>query len=229
MVAYSDVLALQKQVVEDVSCGVCDSTLLVCQHPAVITYGRRADRRNILASPEEIASSGISLCGTDRGGDVTYHGPGQVVFYPIFDLKQFGQDLRQYMRMLEEAIIVPLRERFGLNAYRKTGLTGVWVGPYKVAFIGIAVRKWVAYHGISLNISVDRDAFSMIRPCGLDTKVGSINDFFKDEVSSETICDLVVEHMAQIFGFETVEKSSTVLISHLPVRQAGIIKKDYTD
>ncbi|MDD5019515.1 MAG: lipoyl(octanoyl) transferase LipB [Candidatus Omnitrophica bacterium] len=205
MVPYAEALALQKQVAEDISRGVCGHTLLVCQHPAVITYSRKGGRRHILVSPEEIARRGIALCETDRGGDVTYHGPGQTVFYPVFDLREFGQDLHRYMRMLEEVVIVPLREHFGLNAIRRKGLRGVWVGPYKIAFIGIAVRKWVAYHGLSLNISVDREAFSLIKPCGLDVQVGSINDFFKDEVSSETICDMILEHLKEVFQFEVVQ------------------------
>ncbi len=202
MIPYAEAADLQKKLVEDVANGVTGNTLLVCQHPAVITYGRHCHRHHILVPEEEIRRRGIELCQTDRGGDVTYHGPGQAVFYPILDLKKIGQDLHQYLRMLEEAAIAPLRERFGLNAYRRDGLTGVWVGPYKVGFIGIAVKKWVAYHGMSLNVGVDPESFSLIKPCGLNLRVASINDFFSDEVSLEEICDMIVEQMAHIFQFE---------------------------
>ena len=202
LIPYAEAFDLQKKLVEDVARGASPNTLLVCQHPAVITYGRRRGLTYILVPEEEIARRGIELHQTDRGGDVTYHGPGQAVFYPIFDLKKLGQDLHHYMRMLEEAVITPLREHFGLNAYRKEGLTGVWVGPYKVGFIGIAVKRWVAYHGMSLNVGVDPGSFSLIRPCGLDVKVASINDFFSDEVRLETICDMIVEQMAHVFQFE---------------------------
>lgn len=202
MISYAEAFDLQKRLAEEVARGACPHTLLVCQHPAVITYGRRAGRANILVPEEEIVSRGIALYETDRGGDVTYHGPGQAVFYPIFDLKGLCKDLHLYMRMLEEAAIAPLREHFGLNAYHRRGLTGVWVGPYKVGFIGIAVKKWVAYHGMSLNVSVDPGPFFLIKSCGLDVKVGSINDFFSDDVALETICDMIVEQIAEVFQFE---------------------------
>jgi len=202
LIPYAAAAELQRKLVGDVASGVSKDTLLVCQHPAVITYGRHCNRNHILVSDEELRRRGIELYQADRGGDVTYHGPGQAVLYPIFDLKKIGQDLHHYMRMLEEAVIAPLREHFGLNAYRREGLTGVWVGPYKVGFIGIAVRRWVAYHGISLNVGVDPESFSMIRPCGLDVKVASINDFFSDEVSLDEICDMIVEQIAHVFQFE---------------------------
>jgi len=202
LIPYAEAFDLQKKLVEEVACGTSPNTLLVCQHPAVITYGRHRGRANILVPEEEIARRGIELHQTDRGGDVTYHGPGQAVFYPIFDLKKIGQDLRHYIRMLEEVVVAPLREHFGLNAYRREGLTGVWIGPYKVGFIGIAVKRWVAYHGMSLNVGVDPGFFSLIRPCGLDVKVASINDFFSDEVRLETICDMIVQQMAHVFQFE---------------------------
>ncbi|QAT16821.1 lipoyl(octanoyl) transferase [Candidatus Velamenicoccus archaeovorus] len=202
LIPYAEACNLQKKLVEEVACGVSVNTLLVCQHPAVITYGRRCGHDHILVSENEIRRRGIELCQTDRGGDVTYHGPGQAVFYPIFDLKKIGQDLHYYMRMLEEAAIAPLKEHFGLNAYRREGMTGVWIGPYKVGFIGIAVKKWVSYHGMSLNVGVDPEFFSLIKPCGLDVKVASINDFFSDEVQLETICDMIVEQMAHVFQFE---------------------------
>ena len=202
-IEYREAFALQKRIVNQVISGEAPNTLITCEHPHVITLARHSKKDNILASQSQLHKFGVEICSTDRGGDVTYHGPGQIVLYPIFDLRQGKKDLHLYLRNLEQCIINVLRDNFGLNAYRKTGLTGVWVGPYKVASIGIGIRNWVAYHGLALNVKADKQYFSLIKPCGMDIAVASINDFFDDDVSVETIREMLVVSVKEIFDFET--------------------------
>lgn len=194
-----EAFSLQKKIVHDVIDGQASHTLITCQHPHVITFSRRARRENIVASEEELKKFGVGICCADRGGDVTYHGPGQIVLYPIYDLRRDKKDLHLYLRKLEEVVIGCLRDNFGLNAHRKGGFTGVWVGPYKVASIGIGVRHWVAYHGLSLNVEADKAYFSLIKSCGLDAKMASINDFFDDDVSVESVRGMLVKNFCKVF------------------------------
>ncbi|OIO36341.1 MAG: lipoyl(octanoyl) transferase [Candidatus Omnitrophica bacterium CG1_02_44_16] len=202
---YLKAFLVQKDVVAKVIAGQAPDTLITCEHPHVITLSRRSKIENLLVSQGELKKWGVGIFCANRGGDVTYHGPGQIVLYPIFDLKHDKKDLHLYLRKLEQAVIDTLRENFGLNAYRKNGLTGVWVGPYKVASIGIGVKNWVSYHGLSLNVCADKRYFSFIKSCGLDVKMASINDFFDDNVSVKTVRDLLVESMGKIFSFTSLE------------------------
>jgi len=181
LIEYREALALQKKLVAELVSGWGSETLVVCEHPSVITYGRRADVANILVGPSDLSARGIRVHFADRGGDVTYHGPGQVVIYPIIDLRRRTRDLHFYLRQLEFCVINALRERYGLNAYAKQGLTGVWVGPYKIASIGIGVKNWVTYHGVGVNVATDMEAFETIRACGGDGKMAAISQFFRDE------------------------------------------------
>jgi lipoate-protein ligase B len=200
MIEYQKSLDLQKKIVKKVIDGEVSDTLITCQHPHVITLSRLAKKENILVSCEELKKLGVGICWTDRGGDVTYHGPGQIVLYPIFNLKEDKKDLHIFLRNLEEVVIRALRNNFGLNAYRKSGLTGVWVGPYKVASIGIGVSHWVTYHGLSLNVRTDKKFYNLIKPCGLpDVKIASINDFFDDDVSLETVRLMLLKSIQDIF------------------------------
>jgi len=202
---YLKAFLVQKDVVSKVIAGKAPNTLITCEHPHVITLSRRSKSENLLVGQGELKKWGVGICCADRGGDITYHGPGQIVLYPIFDLKQDKKDLHLYLRKLEQVVIDTLRDNFGLNAYRKDGLTGVWVGPYKVASIGIGVKNWVSYHGLSLNVCADKRYFSFIKSCGLDVKMASITDFFEDEVSVKTVRDLLITSMGKIFGFEILE------------------------
>jgi lipoate-protein ligase B len=198
---YPSALEAQKKIVEDVIGGRRPNTLLTCEHPAVITYGRRASLKNILVEGDVLRRNGVSVYAADRGGDVTFHGPGQVVLYPIMDLSHGFRDIHAYLRALEQVVINALRDFYGLNAYRREGMTGVWVGPYKVSSVGIGVRRWVAYHGLSLNVSVDKKYFSFLKPCGLDAPVASIADFFNEKISYAETRDLLVEHFKDVFSF----------------------------
>ena len=201
VIDYIEALGVQRRIVNDIISGKAPSTLLTCEHPHVITLSRRSRRENIIANEAELKKWGVGVCCADRGGDVTYHGPGQIVLYPLFDLRKGKKDLHLYLRNLEQVVINALRDNFGLNAHRKIGMTGVWVGPYKVASIGIGVKGWVSYHGFALNVKTDKKYFSLIKPCGLDVPMASINDFFDDDVTIESVRDMLIENIKDVFNF----------------------------
>ncbi|HEX8394801.1 MAG TPA: lipoyl(octanoyl) transferase LipB [Longimicrobium sp.] len=176
LISYADALALQADLVRLRRAGEIPDTLLLLEHPHVITLGSGSHDENVLVSAEERAERGIELFETGRGGDVTYHGPGQLVGYPIFDLKPDRQDLHRYLRDIEDALIGVLGD-FGLTGGRKDGLTGVWVGERKLAAIGVRVSSgWITSHGFALNVQTDLSMFGTIIPCGIrDHGVGSLS------------------------------------------------------
>ena len=165
---YADALALQRTLVADRQAGRVDDVLLFVEHPPVLTLGVRGDggRGHILASDADLAARGIEVFETGRGGDITYHGPGQLVGYPIIDLKPDRQDVHRYVRDLEE-VLIRTAAGFGIEAGRIKGLTGVWVGGEKLAAIGVRIGRWVTSHGFALNVSTALDEFSLIVPCGI--------------------------------------------------------------
>lgn len=170
---YSEAYALQRTLVEQRKAGAIADQLLFVEHPPVITLGRNARLENILFSREALRASGVEVHECDRGGDVTYHGPGQIVGYPIFDLREWKRDVNAYVRGLEQAIIEAIGE-FGIEGERVPGATGVWVGGAKVAAIGVHLSRWVSSHGFALNVSANLDHFKFIVPCGLTRPVTSL-------------------------------------------------------
>lgn len=166
--AYRPCADLQASVLSAVADGRLPPTLLLVEHDPVLTLGASFHEHNLLLGPEEYARRGIAVERTDRGGDVTYHGPNQLVAYPIFDVAKLGKDLHRWLRDLEEAVIVALRA-FGLQGDRFPPNTGVWVGERKIAAIGVKVRRWVSMHGIALNCDNDLSPFGWIVPCGIRT------------------------------------------------------------
>ncbi len=192
---YAEVWRLQKELVAQRQAGLIPDTLIIVEHPAVFTVGRAASYNSA-----EIA--GIPCVTVERGGDITFHGPGQLIGYPILDLKNRGRDVHRFLRDLEEVLIRTARD-FSLEARRRPGLTGVWVGPKKIASIGIALSHWVSYHGFALNVSVDLSYFHMIRPCGLDGDVmTSLSELLGREISIAEVKPLLLEHWAEIFCCE---------------------------
>ncbi len=166
-IAYGEALVLQERLVRERRAGDISDQLLLLEHPHVITLGTSAHAENVLVDQKRRSELGIELFETGRGGDVTYHGPGQLVGYPILDLKPDRQDLHRYVRDLEETLIRALA-RFGLAAGRKSGLTGVWVDDEKIAAIGVRVSSgWITSHGFALNVSTDLSYFDAIVPCGI--------------------------------------------------------------
>jgi len=200
LISYADALALQAELVAGRRAGDIPDTLLLLEHPHVITLGSGSHAENVLVTPEERAERGIELFETGRGGDVTYHGPGQLVGYPILDLKPDRQDLHRYLRDLEEVLIGVLGE-FGLHGTRKEGLTGVWVDDRKLAAIGVRVSSgWITSHGFALNVNTDLSFFGAIVPCGIrDHGVGSISGEVGRAVAMREAEDAVVRQMERIF------------------------------
>lgn len=171
LVGYDEALELQKTLVEERKAGLIPDQLLLLEHPPVITLGvkTRNDRSNIVASPGLLESEGVQVVETGRGGDVTYHGPGQLVGYPILDLKPDRCDVHQYVRDLEE-VMIRMAAVFGVTAGRLPGLTGAWVGQEKLAAIGVRIAKWVTSHGFAFNVNTTLSHFDLIVPCGITDK-----------------------------------------------------------
>ncbi len=187
--------------------GDAGDRLLFAEHPATITLGRNADGANILASPELLERRGIAVEETDRGGDVTFHGPGQIVGYPILDLKFWRRDVGAYLRNLESVMIGALGE-FGIAAGRLDGCTGVWVGGAKIAAIGVHLSRWVTTHGFALNVSTNLDDFGLIVPCGIPKPVTSMQRVLRSAPPQERVVDALVRHFCLAFERVPVEAAS---------------------
>jgi lipoyl(octanoyl) transferase len=170
LVAYAEGLELQRALVEERRAGRIPDTLLLLQHPHVVTVGVKKDgRRHILATPEQLAARGVEVFETGRGGDVTYHGPGQIVGYPILDLNPDRRDVHQYVRDLEEVMIRVCAD-YGLAAGRVTGMSGAWIGEAKIGAIGVRISRWITSHGFAFNVTTDVDFFNLIVPCGISDR-----------------------------------------------------------
>ena len=196
-VAWEMQRSLVQQRIEDPS---LDDTLLLLEHPAVYTLGTGADEKFVKFDPKTTL---IKLYRVERGGEVTYHCPGQLVGYPILNLRYYQQDLHWYLRQLEEVIIQVLNH-YQLSGERISGLTGVWVDGYKVAAIGIKVKRWITMHGFSLNVCTDLNGFDPIIPCGVEDKpVGSLHQFLP-EITLEEIQQQIIQVFAQVFQVDII-------------------------
>lgn len=174
-IRYGEALRIQRELVEKRKQGAIPDQLLLLEHPHVITLGRNGRLENLLAAPAVLERAGIEFYHTDRGGDITYHGPGQVVGYPILDLREWRRDVVAYVRGLEEVMIQALAQ-FGLRGERVQGRTGVWIEGRKIAAIGVHVSRWVTSHGFAFNVSTDLSYFRYIVPCGLTAPVTSMRE-----------------------------------------------------
>jgi lipoyl(octanoyl) transferase len=205
---YARALALQTNMVERRKRGEIPDQLLIVEHSHVVTMGRNGHMENVLASPEILERSGIELHYTDRGGDVTYHGPGQIVGYPIFDLREWKRDVVAYLRALEQVLIDALAE-FGIAGERQPGATGVWVNGAKVAAIGVHISRWVTSHGFALNLDTDLDYFKYIVPCGLTQPVTSMRALgftMRRAAGREEVIAEIAGAFARVFGRAIMEK-----------------------
>lgn len=197
---YGAALDLQKQFEAERKQGLIPDQLLLLEHPHVITLGRNARREHLLAGEELLARAGVSVYESDRGGDITYHGPGQLVGYPVIDLKDWKRDVGAYMRAIEQVIIDTL-EAFGIAAGRIPKLTGVWVGERKIAAIGVHISRWVTTHGFALNVNTDLNFFQYIVPCGLTRPVTSMAQL---GVAADlpAVARVLAAHFGRIFDCE---------------------------
>ncbi|NNJ09578.1 lipoyl(octanoyl) transferase LipB [Chloroflexales bacterium ZM16-3] len=201
-VDYTSAWGLMRQMAADRSAGHVGDSLLILEHPPTITLGNKARAENILVAPEDLAARGVALAQTDRGGDVTYHAPGQIVGYPILKLSQHGGDIGRYVRSLEETIIRTLGS-FELIGERVPGLTGVWVGggAAKVCAIGVKLSAaGVTSHGFALNVNPDLSGFAQIVPCGIgDRAVTSMRDLLRRDVDPAEVEPILLGHFADVF------------------------------
>jgi lipoyl(octanoyl) transferase len=203
VVPYAEALALQRSLVEERRAGIIGDTLLLLEHPHVITLGVRGDggRSHLLATPEALASRGVALHETGRGGDITYHGPGQLVGYPILDLKPDRCDVHRYVRDLE-AVLIRTASDYGIEASRVAGRTGVWVGEEKLAAIGVRIARWITSHGFALNVTTNLEYFKLIVPCGIaDRGVTSLSRLLDGPVDMAEVASRIAAHFAKVFTF----------------------------
>lgn len=200
LIPYQEALELQKQTVNRVIAGE-GPYLILCEHPAVLTMGRMTKQDSLLWALDDIKAVGVDVVPIDRGGDITLHAPGQLVVYPIFDLTDRGRDLKMFLEQLEHVVIDLLRE-FDILADSVDGQRGVWVAKDKIASIGIGVRKWVTYHGVGLNVNIDLSLFRMIRPCGLDVRMISIQKLKGSPIAMSVVKEKIVNRFYERFNLK---------------------------
>jgi len=202
--SYSEALAVQERIAADRKQGLGADHLLFVEHPHVVTIGRNGREENLLAPEAVLREKGIELHYSDRGGDVTYHGPGQIVAYPIMDLREWQRDVGAYVRAIEQVLIDTLEE-FGIRAVRIPKLTGVWTGEgelqAKIAAIGVHLSRWVSTHGWALNVTTDLRYFQYIVPCGLARPVTSM-ELLGVHVSAEEVKSALARHFGRVFDFD---------------------------
>jgi len=219
LLSWSDAYALQRRIVAARKAGAIDDVLLFCEHPHVLTLGRNASQKNLLASENVLRQKNVELRETNRGGDITYHGPGQIVGYPILNLDIIRRDVHWYVRTLEEVMIRASAD-FGITAFRIPGKTGIWVQPpgnvpeEKLAAIGVHISRWVTSHGFAFNVSTDLRYFDLIIPCGIaDRKATSLEKLLHRNVTLEEVKPRLAHHLTQLLSLTPRE----VVLSELLV------------
>jgi lipoyl(octanoyl) transferase len=209
LISYTDALALQQRLVTARKSEAIEDVLLLCEHPHAITLGRNAKRENLLVSEHVLRQKGVGLHTTNRGGDITYHGPGQIVGYPILNLAAIKRDVGWYVRTLEEAMIRTTAD-FGLAAFRIPGKTGIWVKPVakpeaaeeKLSAIGVHLSRWVTSHGFAYNVSTDLRYFDLIVPCGIaGRRATSLEKLLSRNVALDEVKPSLAHHFAELFSF----------------------------
>ncbi len=224
LLGYTQACALQKRVVAARKTGAIEDVLLLCEHEHVITLGRNGKLENLLASERVLRQKGVEFHATDRGGDITYHGPGQIVGYPILNLGAIRRDIVWYVRTLEEAMIRATAE-FGISAEREPGRTGVWVQAGKLAAIGVHISRWVSSHGFAYNVSTDLRNFDLIVPCGMaDRQATSLEKLLGRSVQERDVAPRITRHLGALLGLEIQEVSRKELLEKLEhAEQAALV------
>jgi lipoyl(octanoyl) transferase len=221
LVTYENGLQLQQKLVELRQSDTVSDQLLLLEHPPVITLGRGGKTENLLASPEILQANGVRFFETTRGGDITYHGPGQIVGYPILHLGEGNRDVRKYVWKLEEVLIRTVAE-YGITAERVEGKRGIWVGSNKIAAIGVRIARWVTSHGWALNVSTNLDHFRLITPCGLHgTGVTSIERETGRHVPLVEVRERLAKHFADVFERDLVARPETIRLVKILVHDGG--------
>jgi lipoyl(octanoyl) transferase len=221
LLSWSDAYALQQRIVAARKANAIDDVLLFCEHPHVLTLGRNASQKNLLATENVLRQKNVELRETNRGGDITYHGPGQIVGYPILNLDLICRDVHWYVRTLEEAMILASAD-FGITAYRIPGKTGIWVQPpgnipeEKLAAIGVHISRWVTSHGFAFNVSTDLRYFDLIIPCGIaDRKATSLEKLLHRNVNLDEVRPRLAHHLAELFSLTPREVTPSELLKTL--------------
>src|SRR5437867_2406519 len=220
LIGYAEAWALQKRIVAARKADAMEDVLLLCEHPHVITLGRNGKREHLLASERVLRQRGVEFHATDRGGDITYHGPGQIVGYPILNLAEIRRDVVWYVRTLEEAMIRATAE-FGIEVGREAGKTGIWArtasgAAEKLAAIGVHISRWVTSHGFAYNVSTDLRYFDLIVPCGIaDRKATLLEKLLGRTVEQEEVAPRIARHLGELFGREMQEASKKELLERL--------------
>jgi lipoyl(octanoyl) transferase len=230
LIGYAEAWALQKRLVAARKTGAIEDVLLLCEHPHVITLGRNGKREHLLASEQVLRQKGVEFHSSDRGGDITYHGPGQLVGYPILNLGAIRKDVGWYVRMLEETMIRATAE-FGISAERVEGKTGIWVRETsdsnaaslieeKLGAIGVHISRWVTSHGFAYNVSTDLRNFDLIVPCGIaGRKATSLEKLLGRAVTRKEAVQPMVGNFGEVFGLEMRETSREDLLAQLQAQE----------
>lgn len=227
LIGYAEAWALQKCVVAARKAGAIGDVLLLCEHPHVITLGRNGKREHLLASDRALRQMNVEFFATNRGGDITYHGPGQVVGYPILNLAALRRDVVWYVRQLEEAMIRATAD-FGIEAGRVGGKTGVWVrtpqgNEEKLAAIGVHISRWVTSHGFAYNVATDVRYFDLIVPCGIaDRQPTSLEKLLGRSVGRAEATERIAGHFGNVFGLEMAPVATRDLFARLEPAEASI-------
>jgi len=240
LISYEDSVALQERVVAARKARAIPDVLLLCEHPPVITLGRNAKRENLLANENVLRQKNVGLHETNRGGDITFHGPGQIVGYPILDLGAIRSDVHWYVRTLEEVMIRASAD-FGLTAFRVPGRTGIWVHPprgsaparhadadtpeEKLAAIGVHISRWVTSHGFAYNVATDLRYFDLIVPCGIaERKATSLEKLLERAVATAEAKPNLVRHFVELFAREPIPTSREDLLTSLDRLEDSIVR-----
>lgn len=215
LVGYREAYHLQRRLLRERFDSEIEDTVLLLEHPPTITIGKSGKLENVLVSQTQLAREGISLFFTDRGGDVTYHGPGQLVAYPIIDLRQRGRDIHRYVHDLEEVVIRTLSS-FSIGAGRDESHAGVWVKDEEIAAIGLSIKKWITMHGIALNVNTNLGHFSLINPCGFSgKKATSMAKLLSQDIPMEAVAESLIAHFSEVFNVH-IEWGSDILVGSHP-------------
>ncbi len=205
LVEYSRFLEIQRKIVEERKSNSCPDTIILLEHENVFTLGRCGNIKNLLVTQDQLIKENISVFHTDRGGDLTYHGHGQIVIYPIFDLKESFKDIKLFLGKIENSVIKFLK-KYNVTGSSKSGKRGVWIGDKKIASIGVAFTNWISYHGVAVNLNTDMEFFKKIRPCGFNSSVMiSLAEILNCKVDISDAKCKIIDAFSSVFQLKIVE------------------------